>query len=119
MGTPITTLNCKSFEALAKMASNLEIEREWLLDVVSCTTTEGVGAFAAVLGANINGGRAETENFAQLAAGLTTNAALAANLPALTVALFLVARSEHRKKLAKYISLVRTTRTARNSFLKF
>ena len=93
MGMPITTLNRESFEAVAKMASNLGIEREWLLDVVSFTATESVGAFAAVLGASMNWGRAETEEFAKLAAGLTTSAALAANPLALTVALLLVARS--------------------------
>ena len=93
MGMPITTLNRESFEAVAKMASNLGIEREWLLDVVSFTATESVGAFAAVLGASMNWGRAETEEFAKLAAGLTTSAALAANPLALTVAPHLVARS--------------------------
>ena len=93
MGMPITTLNRESFEAVAKMASNLGIEREWLLDVVSFTATESVGAFAAVLGASMNWGRAETEEFAKLAVGLTTSAALAANPLALTVALLLVARS--------------------------
>ena len=93
MGMPITTLNRESFEAVAKMASNLGIEKEWLLDVVSFTATESVGAFAAVLGASMNWGRAEAEEFAKLAAGLTTSAALAANPLALTVALLLVARS--------------------------
>lgn len=95
MGMPITTLNREGFEAVAKMASNLGIEREWLMDVVSFTATESVGAFAAVISASMNWGRAETEEFAKLAAGLTTSAALAANPLAMTVALLLVARSVH------------------------
>ena len=96
MGMPLATLNRENFESAAKIASKLGIEKEWLMDLASFTATETVGAFAAVIGASMNWGHAETEEFAKLAAGLTTSAALAANPLAMTVALLLVARSVHK-----------------------
>ena len=98
MGMPIVTLDRENFESAAKVASHLGIEKEWLIDLVSFTATETVGTFAAVIGASMNWGTAETDEFAKLAAGLTTSAALAANPLAMTVALLLVARSVHRGK---------------------
>lgn len=96
MGMPVTTLNREGFEAVAKMAGNLGIEKEWLLDLVSFTATESVGAFAAVLGASLNWGKSETREFSKLAASVSTSAVLAANPLAMTIALLLVARSVHR-----------------------
>lgn len=63
------------------------------MDLFSFTATETVGAFSAIIGASMNWGRSVTEEFAKLAAGLTTSAVLAANPPAMKVALLLVARS--------------------------
>ena len=95
MGMPIATLERENFETAAQIASNLGIEKEWLMDLVSFTATETVGTFAAAIGASMNWRHAEAEEFAKLAASLTTSAVLAANPLAMTVALLMVARSVH------------------------
>lgn len=109
MGMPITTLNRDNFEAISQVADKLGIERQWLLDLASFTATETLGTFAAVLGASMNWNKNEIEEFAKLASGLTTSAALAANPLAMTVALLLVARTIHKgRKRGKLKSIFKS-----------
>ena len=69
----------------------------------------------------MNWGRSETEEFAKLAAGLTTSAALASNPLALTVALLLVARSVYKgrkeNKLKKVLHSFRWGATKSGAFI--
>lgn len=95
MGMPIASLNKENFEWAADVASNIGIEKGWLLDLVSFTATEGVGALAALIGASLNWKKADIEQFAEYAASIGMSSAQVANPLALTVAVLLMARSYH------------------------
>ena len=95
MGMPLTTLNKEYFDWVSSAASNIGIERGYLLDLVSFTATEGAGALAAVIGATLNWKKSDIEKFSEHASSIAMTSALAANPLALTVSVILLARSYH------------------------
>lgn len=106
MGMPIITLDRENFDSFIQLSENLGIEKQWLIDLVSFTATETVGAFAAIIGATLNWKNSEMEEFARLAASLTTSSVLSANPLAMTVALLLVARSVHKGRKEKKLKSI-------------
>ena len=95
MGMPVATLSKDYFDWISKAASNLGIERGYLLDLVSFTATEGAGALAAVVGASLNWKKSDIEQFSEHASSIAMTSALAANPLALTISILLLARSYH------------------------
>jgi len=106
MGMPVATINKEYFDWAANAVSNIGIKESWLLDLVSFTATEGVGALAAVVGASLNWKKTDIEKFAEHAGSIGMSSALAANPLALTVAILLMARSYHMGKKRGRISRI-------------
>ncbi len=100
-GLPLATWDKPTFDSVAQtLESNLGIPKAWLYDINTFDASEVLGASIGVVAVALNWNRADTEQFAQMAAGMGLSAAVGLNPLLLIVTVAASAQSFNKARLS-------------------
>ena len=98
-GLPLATWDKETFDSVAEsLQTNFGIQKSWFADLVSYDAAELLGGTVGVVSMIFNWNKADTADFAQLAASMGLSAALSANPLLMPISVVALARAFHKAK---------------------